>query len=147
MAAADAPSEAIREWIRGMAAQAQSPTRARATRPFALARGRIAEKLPEEVARTQALVTAPLREALEAAHASGALPAVDPERDAEALYHLMMGWVEARLMETQRPEASEVTRLESFAMAGLGRAVSRGAGADQGGSSANEPATGGDTPQ
>jgi AcrR family transcriptional regulator len=145
MSAADSPSEAIREWIRGMAAQAQSPTGARATRPFALARGRIAEKLPEEVTRTQALVTAPLHEALDRARVSGAMAAVDPEGDAEALYHLMMGWVEARLMETQRPDASEVTRLESFAMAGLGREPSAGS-ADRP-EKASESETGGETPQ
>jgi AcrR family transcriptional regulator len=124
MSAADSPSEAIREWIRGMAAQAQSPTGARATRPFALARGRIA---------------------LDRARVSGAMAAVDPEGDAEVLYHLMMGWVEARLMETQRPDASEVTRLESFAMAGLGREPSAGS-ADRP-EKASESETGGETPQ
>jgi hypothetical protein len=77
------------------------------------------------------------------------MPAADPERDAEALYHLMMGWVEARLMENQRPEASEVTRLESFAMAGLDRMPSAGNGARREIASENESETGagGETPQ
>lgn len=123
MASAESPSDAVREWIRGLVAQAQSPIGARATRPFALARGRLAESVPETVSRTQTLVTAPLREALAAARASGAMPAVDSERDAEALYHLMMGWLEARLLELQTPDPAEGARLESFVMAGLGRAL------------------------
>ena len=62
------------------------------------------------------------------AFASDALPerksrmtAVEPRSEAEALYHLMMGWVEARLIEERRPDTSEVDRLEAFAMAGLAR--------------------------
>lgn len=115
------PSGAIREWIRGMAAQAQDPNGAQASRPFALARGRLAEAFPLEIARSEGQVTAPLRAALEAARVSGRMPAVQPDQDAESLYHLMMGWVEARLVEARIPEASEVARLEDFVMAGLER--------------------------
>jgi AcrR family transcriptional regulator len=116
------PSEAVREWLRGMAAQAHDPTGASATRPFALARGRLAERFPAEVAASEAQLTAPLRAALEAARARGEMPAVDPDAEAESLYHLMMGWVQARLVEERIPEAQEVDRLEAFVMAGLGRA-------------------------
>ena len=118
------PPEAVREWIRGMAAQTQDPGGAQASRPFALARGRLAESFPAEVARSERQVTAPLRAALEEACRLGAMPAVQPEPDAEALYHLMMGWVEARLVEGRRPSQGEVARLESFVMAGLGRSDS-----------------------
>ena len=45
------------------------------------------------------------------------------EQDAEALYHLMMGWIETRLVEGRIPEAAEVERLESFVMSGLERRV------------------------
>jgi AcrR family transcriptional regulator len=121
------PSEAIREWIRGMAAQAQDPSGAQASRPFALARGRLAEAFPLEIARSEGQVTAPLRAALEAARASGRMPAVLADQDAESLYHLMMGWVEARLVEARIPEASEVARLEDFIMAGLERIQTDGA--------------------
>lgn len=121
MDAATDPVAAIREWVRGMAAQAQDPAGAKASRPFALARGRLAEAFPEEVARSRAQLTAPLRAALEAARAAGTLAAVAPEQDAEALYHLMMGWIEARLVEGRIPEAAEVERLEAFVMSGLER--------------------------
>lgn len=124
MESAAGPVAAIREWVRGMAAQAQDPAGAKASRPFALARGRLAETFPGEVARSRAQLTAPLRAALDAARDAGAYPAVDPEQDAEALYHLMMGFIETRLVEGRTPEAAEVERLESFVMSGLERRTS-----------------------
>jgi len=121
VAEAATPTDAVREWIRGMAAQAQDPSGAQASRPFALARGRLAEAFPAEVARSERQVTASLRDALHAARTDGSMPAVDADPDAEALYHLMMGWVEARLVEARIPSDHEVARLEAFAMAGLTR--------------------------
>lgn len=123
VAEAASPSDAVREWIRGMAAQTQDPEGAQASRPFALSRGRLAEAFPAEIARSESQVTAPLRTALEAARADGSMPAVDAGPDAESLYHLMMGWVEARLVESRIPSDVEVARLEAFAMAGLQRPV------------------------
>lgn len=123
MAEAEDEVTAVRQWIRGMAAQAQDPNGAQASRPFALARGRLAEAFPAEVAGSEGQITAPLRDALERARGAGRLPAVHPDADAEALYHLMMGWVEARLVEGRIPDAAEVDRLEAFALAGLGRPV------------------------
>ena len=126
MAACETPLDAVREWIRGMAIQAQDPTGAQASRPFALARGRLSEAFPAEVREAQSTATAPLEHALEQAARSGELPGVDPARDAETLYHLMMGWVQAWLIESRIPDEDEVSRLESFAIAGLARG---GAGA------------------
>ena len=123
MAAATTPTDSIREWIRGMAAQSQNPAGAQATRPFALARGTLAESFGAEVSRSQAQMTAPLRRALEAAVASNDLPYANPADDAERLYLLMMGWVEARLIEGRIPAQHEVDSLESFALAGLARGV------------------------
>lgn len=121
MEAAANAAAAVREWVRGMAAQAQDPAGARASRPFALARGRLAETFPSEVARSREQLTAPLREALGAACESGDLAHVAPDQDAELLYHLMMGWIEARLVEGRIPDPAEVERLESFVMSGLER--------------------------
>jgi len=121
MAGVDDPVEAAREWIRGMSAQALDPGGARASRPFALARGRLAESFPAEVAESERLVAAPLREALARGQARGDMPEVDPDTESEALYHLMMGWVEARLVEGRRPSDGEVDSLEALALAGLTR--------------------------
>lgn len=125
MAGISDPAQAAREWIRGMAAQALDPDGARASRPFALSRGRLAELFPSEVAGSERQVAAPLRAALAAGRADGSMPEVDPDAESEALYHLMMGWVEGRLVEGRRPASSEVDRLEAFALAGLSRSRSR----------------------
>ena len=59
------------------------------------------------------------------------MPAIDADSDSEALYHLMMGWVEARLVEGRIPSDREVARLEAFAMAGLERSLSPNDSADR----------------
>lgn len=114
---------AVREWVRGMCAQVLDPAAAAATRPFALARGRLAESFPTEVARSEVQVTRLLRDALDRGRAEGRLPAADPDRDAESLYHLVMGWVEARLLagDVGETAASDAARLEAFAMAAIVR--------------------------
>jgi AcrR family transcriptional regulator len=121
MAHAETPTAAIREWIRGLAAQAGNPEGAQATRPFVLARGKLAESFPSEVARSALQITAPLRSALVSARDAGVLPRVDPDRDAETLYLVMMGFIEARLLENRTAEVGEVEHLESFLLAGLAR--------------------------
>ena len=126
MEKATTPDAAIREWVRGLAAQAGDPDGAQATRPFVLARTKLAESFPAEVARSAAQITAPLREALEAAKQAGEMPEVDPPLDAEALYLLMMGWLEARLLEVRIPAPREVVHLEAFILAGLTRKSTEG---------------------
>jgi AcrR family transcriptional regulator len=130
MHAAQAPSEQIRVWLEGLLEQALDPQAAAATRPFALARGRLAERFPAEVAASERELTALVRRALEAAVASGELPGVDPERDAESLYHLAMGWMQARLVEGVPADRRDAQRVVAFALAGLARgARAQGAGA------------------
>lgn len=120
MAAAPDPVAATREWMRGMAEQALNPEAAAATRPFALARGRLAESHPEEVAQTERRLTEPLRRAIQEASRMGLLEAGDPGARAEALYHLAMGWMQARLLEPDGRHRQSAEQLENFALAGLG---------------------------
>jgi AcrR family transcriptional regulator len=129
MQAAATPTERVREWLRGLLEQALSPAGSRATRPFALARLRLADAHPEEVAESERQLTALVREALRAAVAEGELPQAHPEGDAETLYHLAMGWVEARLAGARPAERADAERLVDFALAGLSRGAPRPAGA------------------
>jgi hypothetical protein len=62
-----------------------------------------------------------VRDAIGEARAAGELPHADPERDAESLYHLAMGWMQARLLESEPPEQNDAERLVEFAMHGLAR--------------------------
>src|SRR5262247_2188756 len=128
MQAAASPSARVREWLRGMLEQALSPAGARATRPFVLARVRLAEAFPEEVAGSERQLTALVREALRAAVAADELPKADPEGDAETLHHLAMGWLEARLAHGRAPDRRDAERLVDFALHGLLRGAPAPAG-------------------
>ena len=119
MARAGSGGEQVREWLLGVCEQALSPRGAAATRPFAVGRSEIAAHHPEEVARSERQLTEPLRRALEAARSTGELPGVDPARDTEALYHLALGWMEARLEEPAPARREDAERLVAFALAGL----------------------------
>jgi AcrR family transcriptional regulator len=119
MAAAATPEEQVEEWLRGVLEQALHPRGAAATRPFAVRRSELALHHPAEVARSEQQLTDPLRRALEAGRASGALPHVDPARDGEALYHLAFAWLEARLGEPVPARREDAERLVAFALAGL----------------------------
>jgi AcrR family transcriptional regulator len=128
MRAARSPLAQVRAWLLGMLEQALDPEGAAATRPFALARGRLAESFPEEVAESERQLTALVRGAIAEAAAAGEIPAGDPDRDAESLYHLAMGWMQARLAEGRPADPRDAERLVDFALGGL----ARGAGARAG---------------
>ena len=119
MAQVTSPTAQVREWMRGMLEQALDPAGSAATRPFVLARARLAETVPDEVAASEAQLTALVRDAIRAGVAAGELPGADPERDAETLYHQAMGWLQARLAETKPPERAAAERLVEFALHGL----------------------------
>jgi AcrR family transcriptional regulator len=128
MRAARSPLGQVRAWLLGMLEQALDPEGAAATRPFTLARGRLTESFPDEVAASERQLTALVRGAIAAAADAGEIPAGDPDRDAESLYHLAMGWMQARLAENRPADRRDAERLVEFALAGL----ARGAGARAG---------------
>ena len=111
----------VRAWLEGMTRQALRPEAASATRPFALSRGRLSELFAEEIAASDARLTALLREALEAGRSDGGLPSADPVRDALTLYDLAMGWLQRRLAEQGPVDFEDANHLVEFAMHGLRR--------------------------
>ena len=119
MAQVEGGTARVREWMRGMLEQALSPSGATATRPFVMARTRLAADFPDEIAASEAELTALVRDAIRAGKESGELPDADPERDAETLYHQAMGWLQARLAESKPPQREAAERLVEFAMHGL----------------------------
>jgi AcrR family transcriptional regulator len=112
----------IRAWIGGVLEQALHSEAAAATRPFAVSRARLAELFPDEVADSERALVAPLRDALAEAAATGALPGVDPERDAAAIYTLAFGWVERKLCQREAATRAEADHLIEFALAASRRA-------------------------
>ena len=121
MDAADGPEGRVRAWLAGVLEQARHPAGAEATRPFALARGRLADAFPEEVRESERRLTALVRDAIAEGREAGAFPHADPERDAEMLHLLAMGFVERRLAAPGHPSEEDARALEAFGMAGLAR--------------------------
>lgn len=121
MERSDDPVGRIRACIDGFCKQALDRAAAASTRPFALSRTRLAELFPDEVAQSEAQLTGLLRSAIEAAVASGDLPRADPERDAQTVYNLAMGWMQRKLAQPgdNNADRADADHLIDFAMRGL----------------------------
>jgi hypothetical protein len=125
VAEADGAEAKIRAWIGGVLEQALQRDAAASTRPFAVSRARLAELFPEEVAASERELVAPLRDALAVGVASGALPGADPERDAEAIYTLAIGWLQRVLCQRAPASRAEAGHLVEFALAAVRRQAPR----------------------
>jgi AcrR family transcriptional regulator len=112
MAGATTAEDRVRSWIRGVMEQARNAAAAENTRPFAINTVRLADQFPDEIARSRELVIRPLRAAV--AEAGG-----DPQRDADAVYHLVIGCMNDALVARRRPSRDEVDHLERFVLGGL----------------------------
>lgn len=112
MARAQTPDARVRAWIDGVMAQARNAAAADNTRPFAINSARLADRFPEEVARSREIVVRPLRDAV--AEAGG-----DAQRDADAIYHLAMGCMNDALVARRRPSRADIEHLEQFVIGAL----------------------------
>lgn len=121
MARARSPVDRVRAWITVVQERALLPEVADATRQLVIHRARLIDSLGEPVRETEAQLKAPLVDALAEARESGALPACDPEGDADVVYHLAMGWMQEKLIERVTPTAADAKRVIEFALRGLER--------------------------
>ncbi|MDJ0848776.1 MAG: TetR/AcrR family transcriptional regulator [Myxococcota bacterium] len=121
METVSSPRERIRRWVEGMCEQAVNARAAAATRPFALGRGRLAERFPDEVAESERRISALVQRAIADAVEAGELPRADPARDAAVLYDLAMGWMQRKLAQPEPPSRDEAASLVVFALSGLER--------------------------
>jgi len=112
MAGAATGEARVRAWIKGVLEQARNETAAENTRPFAINSARLADRFPDEVARSRELLVRPLREAV--ADVGG-----DPQRDADAVYHLVIGCMNDALVARRTPSREDVEHLEQFVLGGL----------------------------
>ena len=120
MAEASAAANKVERWIAGIVRQATDPEAARSARPFVANRARLAEQFPDEERRCVALLVEPLERAIKEGAASGEFDLADPGRDAEAIYHLAMGWMQSRMFNDEPGDSDDLGRLTAFAMRGLG---------------------------
>jgi AcrR family transcriptional regulator len=124
----------VRAWLEGVLEQARNRDAAANTRPFALDGPRLADRFPTEWARSRELVIAPLRAAL-------VEMGCDPQRDADAIYHLGMGRATDAIARGEVPSRAEVEHVVEFVLRALGadgetpdtagRSRGSGAGAEQ----------------
>jgi len=117
MAKAAPGAAAVQAWVEGLLEQARNPEAAANTRPFAVNGARLAERYPDETASQREQVVAPLRAAVAAAGG-------DPERDADAIYHLTMAAAEDAIVRRRPPNREDVGHLVAFALRGIGAAAS-----------------------
>jgi AcrR family transcriptional regulator len=103
----------IAAWIEGVMAQARNAEAAENTRPFAINGARIADRFPEEWSASRERLIAPLRAAV--AEGGG-----DPDRDADAIYHVTFGEMEDALKRRVQPSREDVAHLVRFALRGGG---------------------------
>ena len=119
MAGATTATGRVRAWMEGMLEQVLDAEAAAATRPFALSRARLAELFPSEVEASEQRLRALLRDALQEAGAE--LPRAVPDRDAETLYDLAMGWMQRRLAQPGPAMRADAEALTDFALHGVRR--------------------------
>ena len=119
MAALDGADEKVRAWIEGTLSRSQWPHGIANTRPFILMGYRLAHDFPDEWLEADRRVRAPLVDAIAQGRRERAFPDADPERDAEAIYHLAMGKLHASTIWREVPAAGEIDALVTFALAGL----------------------------
>ena len=112
MAGATTAEGRVRAWVQGVMEQARNSAAAENTRPFAINSARLADQFPEEVARSRELVIRPLRAAV--AEAGG-----DPQRDGDAVYHLVIGCMNDALIARRPPAGDDIEHLERFVLGGL----------------------------
>jgi len=121
MSKARSPERKIRAWLSGMLEQALNDDSASATRPFAMSRARLSELFPAEVKESESQISGMVRDAIQQAIDSGAMPDAEADRDATLLYNLAMGWVERALVEAKGARRADADYLVAFAMHGLRR--------------------------
>jgi AcrR family transcriptional regulator len=106
--------EQVRRWIEGVMEQARNESAAENTRPFAINDARLADRYANEMAWSRELLVQPLHDAIAACGSDHA------QRDAEAVYQLVMSTMEHALVTRARPSRADVEHLVRFALRGLG---------------------------
>ncbi|MDO8361670.1 MAG: TetR/AcrR family transcriptional regulator [Actinomycetota bacterium] len=113
-------ADKVRAWITAVIGAADDPRRSARARLFS-SQQPMTRKYPMELAEGTAMLTAPLRTALEAGAATGEFPWVDTERDTELIYSLTGGEMTEALSQVPTPSVPE--RIEAtvdFVLRSLG---------------------------
>jgi AcrR family transcriptional regulator len=121
MAEEPSPLAQIGIWIRGILARAGDERSADRTRPFVMSGLRLGGRFPEEWARTDDALQAPLRSAIAEALATGELREADPVRDARTIARLVLGELQSHLIHRRVIPPETVDGVVTFCLSGLRR--------------------------
>jgi AcrR family transcriptional regulator len=113
MAKERVPEARVKRWVEGIMAQATDPKAAEATRAVTMNSNRLAEEFAGETRRSQAMLRGLLIEPLTDAGSA------DPQRDAHAIYQLVLATMHDHLWQRQRPTRADVAHLVAFCLAGI----------------------------
>jgi AcrR family transcriptional regulator len=110
----------VAQFVEGVMSQAVNAKAASATRGVARNRDRLRELFPEESHRLEALIEAPLEAALALAAEQGEVPPGDHQRDARAIFRLVVSTMEGHLFDRRAPSPEDVRHLVRFVCAAVG---------------------------
>ncbi|HUI49722.1 MAG TPA: TetR/AcrR family transcriptional regulator [Acidimicrobiia bacterium] len=105
------PETRVRRWIEGVMAQAQNPSAAEATRPFAVNGTRLADRYPADLAASRAELLSTLEPSVRALGGT--------EQDARFVCDLALARMNDAIAYRRRPPVQEVQRLVEFCLAGV----------------------------
>ena len=119
------PLSNVGEWIEGFVRQATPPV-ARRSLPWSIGIGRIAMLFPDEYARHQTEIVAPLEREIAHAVARGEAESPDPGADAWLIYGYCVHTVCRHLIHGTAPDRATAVHLVTFAHRALGRSPASG---------------------
>jgi AcrR family transcriptional regulator len=114
------PEAALDAWIDQQLALAYAPRRSKRTQVLSAEGRRLQHEFPDEFARIEAGVLAPLERVLEAGRADGSFPHTEPARDARSIHAVTWALVEARLAGDETDLASARAHIRRFCLPALG---------------------------
>jgi AcrR family transcriptional regulator len=117
------PEAALEVWIDQQLALAYAPRRSKRTQVLWAEGQRLQYEFPEEFARIEARVLAPLERVLEAGRTDGSFPTTEPARDARSIHAVTWALVEARLSGDGTDLATARAHVLRFCLPALGAAA------------------------
>jgi AcrR family transcriptional regulator len=111
LAATADPEERVRRWIEGVMAQARDARAAEATRPFAMNGARLADRFPDDLARSRTELVATLAPSIRELGSS--------DQDATFVCELALARMNDAITHRRKPPPQEVQRLVAFCLAGV----------------------------
>jgi len=114
------PVAKVSAWIKGFLHQAESPTAADRTRPFAVGSARVESQFPVEHRRLDERMVKLLEDQIVAGNETGMFNSLDPERDAWVILDFIRAGVLHHILARTKPSKQTIDHAVSAALRILG---------------------------